>query len=188
MAVRFYCEKCKKPLEVDDREAGKKVLCFYCKSRTNVPMQSSSDLAEVDVNDSEISLTPIIDDQPVKTDNSSLIGKAGFIAGIILILTVFVFYGLIFSRVLEVVRADGFKEYPAEKQTQRVSEVVQDCIKSQKMLVLGGASFLIAIIGSILSISGLLKKGRKIAPAAGLIINGGFLLFVLATVLSSRYQ
>ncbi len=188
MAVRFHCEKCNNPLEVDDREAGKVVLCFYCKSRTNVPVESSPDLvAKVDGGD--VSLTPIVGGAASESSvNRLLIGKAGLAAGIVLIFIILLFYALVFLQVLSVVRADGFKSRPSEEQTQLVSETVQKCVKSSQMLMLGGAALLFAVVGLVLSVIGILQKGKKIAPVAGLIINGGFLIFVVVTVISARYQ
>jgi DNA-directed RNA polymerase subunit RPC12/RpoP len=160
MAVRFLCTHCQKPLEVDDRDAGKEVVCFYCHQQVRVPRESEPALG----------LAPGA--LPPASKVWGAVGLAASLAMIAGFLIIF-FWGV--SQLLPLSRTP---EYMAAKPAlqkkmadARAREVLKHpMITTGRWVILG-----LALVGVFFSIVGIVRKSGRGAAVAGLIIGGGFI-------------
>lgn len=169
MSVRFRCTHCQKPLEVDDPEVGKDVLCYYCRQPVRVPEQSDPALGAP-------STPPPIRRSPV-LGVIGLVAGLGVVAGFLFILI----WG--FNQMVPLIRTPEFAAAsPARQQelaNQKMAEIQSHPIMTRgPWLILG-----LSLLAIIFSIAGLVKHSGRGAAIAGLVLGGIFLLIQIAALL-----
>jgi hypothetical protein len=182
MTIRFYCPECKKPLEIDDIDGGKSVICFYCNKSITTP--TSSDPALVKAGES--SRTPDTGEKTAMSKKSPALGIIGMVAGIIIILGLITLVGWFYAELSSAARTPEFAKMTVAQQKSFFDEKAQEVIKSPITAYAGKAISIVAIIGFLSSVLAIAKKaGRKFA-VPGLIINGAVLLLMLMKYLPKK--
>jgi hypothetical protein len=170
MAIRFYCQQCHKPLEVDDTDAGKQVLCFYCQTKVAVPVETDPTLAAARPD------TAI-------TKKSTTLGQIGLMASLAAIAVVIVLFVWAFGRIAPVSKTPSFASLPKEQQKELINkEVVK--LKKEKTVIYGSVIFFIfALAGVGFSIVGILRNSGRGSAIVGLLIGGFFVMLQLLNIL-----
>jgi hypothetical protein len=166
MSIRFFCEKCNKPLEVDDTDAGGKVMCCYCQQAVNVPTSSAAELGGGEAASAVVS----------EKKQSSMMGVIGLVCGVVVILgLVGVFAWTMSSALLPMMRDEAFMKMSQVDQKKAMTEAVNAFIKQKPVLqMLPKVLLSISVVGVLLSLVSVVSNyGRKMG-IAGLIICGGY--------------
>ncbi len=172
MAVRFYCPECKKPLEVDDADAGKQVLCFYCRTKVAVPVQTDLSLAAA---------VPGPVDSGVGISGgrkSSGLGVFGLGCSIVAVAAFIIFLAVISPKIIPLTRSAQFQTMSPEQRNEAVMKELQGKGHMRLVAVTSIAFLLLPWIGMICSIAAIITKRGVGAGIAGLIISGLVLAFL----------
>jgi hypothetical protein len=179
MPIRFYCPECKKPLEIDDIDAGKLVVCFYCNKNVTAPETSDPSLVNPGVSADANSITGSDKKSPTP-------GIVGLVAGLLIILGIIVLLGWLYTQFAPEARTPEFAKMTPAEQKALLNSKAQELKKLPAIGYTVLAISLVAIIGFLSSIIALVKNaGRKFA-VPGLIINGAFLLLMLMKFLPKK--
>jgi len=176
MPIRFYCDKCHKPLEVTSDLAGQQVLCFHCKSRTNVPTSSIPELLE----DNVIPADYIMElDDDVKKSSYISAGVIGLILSAAMVIALMIFFFLIAAEIGPIVRSAKFKSLSEQQQSERVRQEIKRITHMPKITTLAVLSALFWLMGVIFSLIGLIRRKGHISAIIGLVICSGVLLTII---------
>jgi hypothetical protein len=175
MAIRFFCEKCQKPLEVDDADANKKVMCYYCQQAITVPATSAADLTQ-GLENKELNgqVMPLPKRSPV-------LGVLALICGLLIIAVIGgVFAWAMSTTILPMSRNPEFIKLSQSQQQAMVKDAMvtlskHSIVHNSSIVLLG-----ISALGTILSVVGLVKNSGRKAAIIGLLVCGAYLGLAVA--------
>ena len=175
MAIRFNCSACKQPIEVDDSDCEKDVMCFYCKAVVKVPGESRLDMAGVGE-------SAIASGQPAR--KSKMKSVLGLLAGAGSLICFIVILGWLLVAIAPALNEADFDQLDRDQQKELIANKLQEVIRDvPKFAILAFVlAELLAVAGTILSISGMMQKSGVGFAVVGLIISGGIVLFQLFAV------
>ncbi len=180
MPIRFYCDKCHKPLEVTSDLAGQEVMCFHCKSRTYVPTTSEPELMKDNVIPADhITDADAGDDALVKKSSGISTGTIGLILSAAMLVTLMAFFMSVASEIGPIVRSAKFKKLTEQQQAKRVRKEIRRITHTTKFIALAGLSAGFWLTGVIFSLIGLVRRKGHISGLIGLIICSGVLLAII---------
>ncbi len=184
MPIRFFCEKCHKPLEVNSELAGQQALCFHCKSRTNVPIRSVPELLGDNVVSPEESSSeegasecPFVAGQ--RSCPFSTSGVIGLMLSFAVILVLMSLVSTIISEIAPVVKSPEFKQLSQEQQAQRMHKEIMRITHSSKTVMLAFSSVLLWILAFIFSLIGFIRQRGRIAGLIGLVLCTAIVLAII---------
>lgn len=170
MAIHFLCEKCQKPLEVDDADANKTVLCYYCRQAITVPAASTANLTQSTDNKE-------INGQTVPLPKRSpVLGILALICGLLIVVLIGgIFAWAMSTTVLPMSRDPEFIKLSQPQQQAMVKDAMvtlskHPLVRNSSMVLLG-----ISALGTILSVAGLVKNSGRKAAIIGLLVCGAYL-------------
>ncbi len=177
MAIRFYCPKCGKPLEVDDQDAGQKVICFYCHDQVPVPQISDPAF--------DVGTPATLAAVPPAAKKSSTIGVVGLVSsmGIIAVIIVLVFWSI--PKVLPFAQDPKFQAMTQAQQKEFIAKEVAKMTKHPAVITANILMILLALIGLICSIIGIATDSGRSQAIAGFIISALYLFYIVADIVSA---
>ena len=182
MPIRFFCEKCHKPLEVSSELAGQQALCFHCKSRTNVPETSNPELLQDNVMPIDEAQEKCVAEYRQKDINTRTFlssGAIGLLLAVAMIVVLLIMLSSILSEIKPVIKSEEFKRMSEQKQAQHIREEIQRITKLPKTVILASSSILLWISAAIFSLIGFVRRKGQIAGIIGLVICSGVLLAII---------
>lgn len=199
MSIRFQCQSCSQPIEVDDEWAGKTVACPFCSATINAPEQSTlTDLEHIPtaspiaVSSAEARLS-----HPATTDLP--IAKRNTVAVVSLALTgLFIFLQIVGAMIvsphsIEII--DMQEKYQASDQsTDAQMKIVNDFVSHYggKMpgwfiayLLIQLSAIPIFLAAMICAIIGIRRTHRRSLATTSLVICSGiFFIIVVSSIVS----
>ncbi len=184
MPIRFYCEKCHKPLEVSSELAGQQALCFHCKSRTNVPESSEPELLKDNVTAIDITDNYYANDEYSKVSSTKASpftssGVIGLMLAGAMIVVLMTMFSTILSEIKPVITSPEFKKLSEQQQAKRVHEEIQRITHLPKTMILASSSVGLWLAALIFSLVGLIRRKGQMAGLIGLVICSGILLAII---------
>ena len=178
MPIRFLCSNCRKALEMDDTDAGREVLCFYCQSRNNVPEQSDPQ---------ELLESAPVTQEPISVRKSPVIGSIGLLSSIAMILSFIFFFSWGLGKgYVPLVRDPHFQTLTLQQQKTLVQQKFKETAKQPIMRFAQYSVLVFFLISLGFSIAGIASNSGKRSAIAGLIITLLMVLLVILTTLSTH--
>jgi hypothetical protein len=179
MAIRFFCEKCQKPLEVDDADANRKVLCYYCQQAITVPEASATELAQGIDNKDLTGQTALL------PKRSPVFGVLALICGLLIIALIGgIFAWAMSTTILPMSRDPEFIKLSQAQQQSMVKDAMTSISKQPLVRNSSIVLLVISALGTILSVTGLVKRSGRKAAIIGLLICGAYLGLAIAGFVS----
>ncbi|MFA5864128.1 MAG: hypothetical protein WC975_05505 [Phycisphaerae bacterium] len=178
MSIRFLCQNCHKPLEVDDADAGNEALCFFCRSRNTAPQQSDPTLATA-----QLAPELFTSSRPAK---SPVIGIIGLIASLTMLAVIT--FTVVWSYKNGYLSAMQTDNYTSLSKTDRQKVINKKMAESAKQPIMQAASLTfiaLLIFGLGFSVAGLATRSGKSPALAGLIISLLVVLLLIFSIIST---
>ena len=199
MSIRFQCQSCSQPIEVDDEWAGKAVVCPFCSATINAPEQSTlTELVHIPtaspiaVSSAEAKLShPVTTDQPVPKRNT--------VAVVSLMLTgLFIFLQIVGAMIvsphsIEIINMQE-KYQASDQSTDAQMRILNDFISHYGGEMPGWfiAYFLIQLTAipvflaaMICAIIGIRRTHRRSMATTSLVICSGIFFIILVSTIVS---
>jgi len=182
MAIRFRCQACQKSLEVDDPEAGKAVLCFYCHSKITVPDRSDPSLGTP----AESSPPPA--GIPGPTKKPHLIGALGLIFSLCIPIILIVLFGWGLAQLAPYGETPEYKAMTRQQQEKFALEKAREIIK-RPFIQRGWWSIVgFTILGFAFSLAGIITRRGTGYAVFGTIFSGiSIIVLVMRFVQTLRH-
>jgi hypothetical protein len=174
MAIRFFCAQCHAPLEVDDADAGRQVLCYHCRTKNTAPAQSDPAL----VGDNLVLPAP----QALPPAKPVTLGVLGLIAALALLAGLVVASLWINTNVRDpLVRNPKFLALPPAKQKEFFNAKMVELREKNKAKVVGAlvAWVLLALVALAFSLVAVATRRGFGYAVTGLVITVLILFFLL---------